>query len=528
MATGKIISISTDTINIQFPKGSRPSLDTILKADGAVLSTEAIINDEVIKAIILHQDKKLTVNSKVTSTGKPLMAPVGEKALGRIFNVLGEPLDHKPLPKGLKREPVHIFKKQEKGFSKKEKVLQTGIKAIDFFLPIVQGDKIGLFGGAGVGKTIIIKELINNISNLKEMHNTVSILTGVGERSREGEELYRELIETKLIDKVMLYFAQMNETPAARMKIIYPAITSAEYFRDESKKDVLVFVDNIYRFTQAGAELSSSLGKIPSQSGYQPTLMTEISNIQERLSNSENGSITSFQTVFVPADDITDPAAVAIFSHLDSSLVLDRKIASAGRYPAIDPLASSSNNAQASIIGERHFNALVSTKKILQRYEELEDLLAILGTDGISEDDLKIVTRARQLQNYFTQNLFTASTFNQREGQLVTLETTISSVEAIIEGKYDSLAPQLFLYIKDVKELDGRLKKEEQEKSEEDKLKEETLSKKEKKLEAKRQKKLEKANRKAEKSETQPQEENEDSPEEPEEQEDDSEGEDKK
>lgn len=491
MITGKIISISTDTIDIQFPKGKMPSLGSILETKGATLSTEALLSDHVVKAIILHQDGKLKVNEKVTSKDQPLMAPVGQKALGRIFNVLGQPIDNKPEPKGLKREPVTIFKKHEKGFSIKEKVLQTGVKAIDFFLPIVQGDKIGLFGGAGVGKTIIIKELINNISKLKEMHNTVSILTGVGERSREGEELYRELIEAKLLDKVMLYFAQMNETPASRMKIIYPAITSAEYFRDKEKKDVLVFVDNIYRFTQAGAELSSSLGKIPSQSGYQPTLMTEISNVQERLSNSENGSITSFQTVFVPADDITDPAAVAIFSHLDSSLVLDRRIASAGRYPAIDPLASSSNNAQASIIGDRHFQALVSVKKILQRYDELEDLLAILGTDGISEEDLKIVSRARQLQNYFTQNLFTAASFNQRDGQFVPLETTISSVEAIMEGKYDSLQPQLFLYIKDVKELDGKLKQDKKENNSEEDMK--NMSRHERKLEAKRLKKEEKA-----------------------------------
>lgn len=498
MVNGKIISISTDTIDVQFSKGKLPSLGTVINADGAVLSVETLVNDTTVKAIILHQEKKLKVNAKVTSKNLPLMAPVGAKALGRIFNVLGEAIDHKPLPKDLKREPVTIFKKQEKGFSTKDKVLQTGIKAIDFFIPIVQGDKIGLFGGAGVGKTLVIKELINNVSKLKEMHNTVSILTGVGERSREGEELYRELIEANLLNKVMLYFAQMNETPASRMKIIYPAITSAEYFRDKEKKDVLVFIDNIYRFTQAGAELSSSLGKVPSQSGYQPTLMTEISNVQERLSNSQNGSITSFQTVFVPADDITDPAAVAIFSHLDSSLVLDRRIASSGRYPAIDPLASSSNNAQVSIIGDRHFAALVKVKKMLQRYEELEDLLAILGTDGISEEDLKIVTRARILQNYFTQNLFTAATFTQKEGQFVNLETTLSSVEAILEGKYDEVAPESFLYIKSVKEVDSELsaiKKEEENSSVSLNQK---LSRKERRLAAKQEKEKKKAQAKIE------------------------------
>lgn len=494
---GKIMRISTDIIDVKFPKSELPSIGTILKTkDDNVLSVETIIDATTVRTVVLKQSGKFYVNQAVTSTKKPLMAPVGEKALGRIFDVMGDVIDGKAAPKGVKYEPVTVFKKIEKGFFQKDKVLQTGIKAIDFFIPIMQGDKIGLFGGAGVGKTLIIKELINNVTKAKDQKGAVSILTGVGERSREGEELYHELEQANLLKDVMLYFAQMNETPGARMKVIYPAITSAEYFRDVEKRNVLMFVDNIYRFTQAGSELSSSLGKIPSQSGYQPTLMTEISNVQERLSNSHNGSITSFQTVFVPADDITDPAAVAVFSHLDGSLVLDRKIAAAGRYPAIDPLASSSSNAQVSIIGERHHDALVAVKAHLQRYEELEDLLIVLGTDGISAADLQIVNRARKLQNFFTQNLFTAEEFTQEAGQFVKLESTLESVEAILQGKVDEIEAHEFLYIKDVKHLVERV---EAAKAEKAKANVE-LSKKERKQKAKEEKKHEKEAKKVKKA----------------------------
>ncbi|MCK5807114.1 MAG: F0F1 ATP synthase subunit beta, partial [Mycoplasmataceae bacterium] len=332
---GKIIRLVSDIIFVKFPKGKVPAIGTILiTKTGSVLSTSVALDDQVVKAIIIKKDSKLSIDEVVTSTGKPLQAPVGKEALGRIFNVLGDPIDGKPKAKNIKYENVSIKKSIKKGFTQKEKRLNTGIKAIDFFVPILEGDKIGLFGGAGVGKTLVIKELINNIAKNAKNKKYNSIFTGIGERSREGEELYRELKESKLIDSIMLYFAQMNETPGARMNIIYSAITSAEYFRDVLKQDTLMFIDNIYRFTQAGSELSSSLGNIPSQSGYQPTLMTEISNVQERLSNSQTGSITSFETVFVPADDITDPATVNIFSHLDGSLVLDRAIAAAGRYPA--------------------------------------------------------------------------------------------------------------------------------------------------------------------------------------------------
>lgn len=447
----KVISVSSDVIDVQFTKSTLPSIGTILKTkSNSILSTEMIISDTSVRAIIISGGENIEIGEEVKSTNKPLQAPIGKKSLGRIFNVMGETIDGKPASKDQKYQDVKIYKTVNKGFTKKDRQLITGIKAIDFFIPVMEGDKIGMFGGAGVGKTLVIKELINNITKSNKKFN--SIFTGIGERSREGEELYRELVESKLIDSTMLYFAQMNDQPGARMKVIYSAITSAEYFRDEMKEDTLMFIDNIYRFTQAGSELSSSLGNIPSQSGYQPTLMTEISNVQERLSNSQTGSITSFQTVFVPADDITDPATVNIFSHLDGSLVLDRAIAAAGRYPAISPLQSSSNNLNISLVGERHMNAVMETKKYLQRFEELEDLLAILGLDGVSEEDRMIVARARKLLNFFTQSFFTAEDLTTRKGQFIDLEDTIDGVERIISGEFDDIDPSEFLYISTVDE----------------------------------------------------------------------------
>ncbi len=452
--TGKISKISSDVINIKFNSSNTPTIGTLLTTkNGVVLSIEAIKNDSEVIAIIIKENGALEINGEVTVSEKGLRTPVGKHALGRIFNVLGEPIDEKPIHKDQVYDEVTVFKKQKKGFISKSIRMYTGIKVIDFFIPILEGDKIGMFGGAGVGKTLVIKEIISNITKNSKKKTFSSIFAGIGERSREGEELYRELQQSGLIDDVILYFAQMNETPGARMKLIYSAITSAEYFRDVMKQDSLVFIDNIYRFTQAGAELSSSLGNIPSQSGYQPTLMTEISNAQERLSNSSNGSITSFQTVFVPADDITDPAVVNIFSHLDGSLVLDRAIASQGKYPAINPLASSSSNLNPQVVGERHSKAVLDVKYHLQRFEELEDLLAILGAEGLSLEDRLIVERARKLSNFFTQNFQTAKEFTQRNGDWVKLEDVISGVERIMSGEFDESEPTDFLYISSVDQV---------------------------------------------------------------------------
>ena len=469
---GKIIEISADVIKISFPISNTPSIESILKShSGSILSVEFISDEGVVSAIVLKQGKQLEINEKVTIIQKQLMAPVGKNALGRIFNVLGQVIDNIPEPKDFEKREVSIYSKAKKDFIIKQEIFETGIKAIDFFIPILKGNKIGLFGGAGIGKTVLIKEIINSFTKKEkeEVKNAISIFTGIGERSREGEELYRELKDSKFLKQIIMFFAQMNETAGARMKVIYPAITTAEYFRDEMKNDVLMFIDNIYRFSQAGSELSSSLGKIPSQSGYQPTLVTEISNIQERLSNSQNGTITSFQTIFVPADDITDPAATAVFSHLDGSLVLDRKIASSGKYPAINPLTSSSNNINEDVLTKEHIKTLAKVKRYLQRYEELEDLLTILGKEGISQEDLIIIERARKLQNFFTQNFFTTEKLTMAKGQFVGLKETIASVSRILEGEFDDLEAQDFLYIGSVEDLIEKVTKNSEEKTQDNK-----------------------------------------------------------
>lgn len=476
---GKVINIFSDVIDVEFQPGNLPYVGQILRInDQIILSVEMIISETIVRTIILKQKGELAINQEVINSHHKLEAPIDKKALGRMFNVLGQTTDHLETKAPLKMAEIQIKGAEKKNFTHHNTLLETGIKAIDFFIPTFQGDKIGLFGGAGVGKTLIMKELINNITSI-EANNTISILVGIGERSREGQELYEELQTSQLLQKSILFFAQMNESAGARMKIIYPAITTAEYFRDQQKNDVLMFIDNIYRFTQAGSEISSALERIPSQSGYQPTLQTEIFNVQERLSNSENGSITSFQTVFVPADDITDPAATTVFSHLDSSIVLDRKIASMGYYPAIDLLASNSSNARRDVISLEHLTALIATKKCLQRLEELEDILAILGKDGLSQADLNTVKRARLLQAFFTQNFHVAADFTQREGVFVSLVETIESVQLILDGKLDHFEPNALMYIGSVlKLLDSNKANQENEIKPKTKLKKRKKSKK--------------------------------------------------
>ena len=494
----KIIRITSDVIDVKFPSRQLPAIGTILtnKSKDLVLSCEIALSENVMRTIIIKSNGQPQIGEEIKDTKKPLQAPVGKNAIGRIYDVLGNPIDGKA-KSNIKYEPVSVFARKKKAFTVKENRLETGIKAIDFFVPIIEGDKIGMFGGAGVGKTLIIKELIHNISTSEKKKTYNTIFTGIGERSREGEELYRELKEAKLLDTTSLFFAQMNEYPGARMKVIYSAITMAEYFRDKMKQDTLMFIDNIYRFTQAGAELSSSLGHIPSQSGYQATLMTEISNVQERLSNAKTGSITSFQTVFVPADDITDPATVNIFSHLDGSIVLDRAIAAAGRYPAIDPLQSSSSNLQINLVGEDHVRAVMEVKNHLQRYNDLEDLLAILGMDGISDEDRMIVERARKLQNFFTQNFKTAEEFTQKKGDFIPLKQTIEGVRAIMDGKLDRIEESEFLYIGNVNEL---IKKNEEIIASEQKVDLSAMTKKELKKYKKQERKEAKKKIKAEKT----------------------------
>lgn len=452
---GKIIRTTSDVYDIKFDSSFTPQMGTLAWTETSknYLMLERALGNGEFRAVVIMKGAGIIIGEDVTTENKFLQAPVGAEALGRVYNVLGQPIDGLPLNNNTKFADVYVYQRKNKRFITKQHVLRTGIKAIDFFLPSFKGDKIGIFGGAGVGKTLVIKEIINNtiMKNNDDSKNVRTIIAGIGERSREGEELYTEIKEAKLLDKVMLYFAQMNETPGARMKLIYSAITSAEYFRDVSKEDTIMFIDNIYRFVQAGSELSASLGNIPSESGYQPTLMTEISNVQERLSNTADGTITTFQTVFVPADDITDPSTVGTFSHLDSSFVLDREIAASGRYPAIDILQSNSTNLSADKISDRHLRAVKEAKRHIQKFKELEYIIAILGKDGLSNDDLKIVERARLLLSFFTQNLFMAEEYTQRKGDFVLLEDTIESVESILRGELDKYDPSELLYISTVK-----------------------------------------------------------------------------
>ena len=456
--TGKIIKITSDVIDVKFTGNKVPLIGTIVKTkSGVILMVEAVLSSQVVQTVIIRANSPLSINEIVTSDNKPPLIPAGLNAMGRLFDMLGNPIDGEPKPKA-EYIPVERNKNIDRKFLTAFKPIKTGIKAIDFFVPTLEGNKIGMFGGAGVGKTLVIKELINNVK-FDGTTDHKSFFVGIGERSREGEELFNELKESKLIDQVQLFFAQMNEAPGARMNIIYSAITAAEYLRDVEKISSLMFIDNIYRFVQAGSELSSALGNIPSQSGYQPTLMTEISNVQERLTGTKNGSITSFQTIFVPADDITDPAAVSIFSHLDGSIVLDRNIAALGKYPAMDLLASSSQNTTIDLVGERHVSALLEVKRHLQRYRDLEDLIVILGQDSLSDEDKKIVLRARILANYFTQNFFVAEEFTQRPGDFVELADVISDVEKIMNGDYDEHDPTEFLYISTLKDINKKVKK---------------------------------------------------------------------
>lgn len=456
---GKVIALTNDVIDIEFAKGKTPQIGTILKTEtDAILSVESILDSATVRTVVISQSANVALGEKAFSTKKPLQAPVGAEVLGRLFNVFGQPIDGKELSKKQKFEDVEVVRKgNKKEFILKDKKVATGIKVVDFFLPILEGDKMGMFGGAGVGKTLVIKEIINNLTTRKQ--NANSIFVGIGERSREGEELYRELYESNLIDKVALVFAQMNDTPGARMKVIYSALTMAEHFRDVMKQNTYMFIDNVYRYIQAGSEISSSLGRINAQSGYQPTLASEISVVQERIANSKNGTITAFETVFVPADDITDPAVVAVFSHLDGTLVLDRKIAAEGKYPAISPLKSTSNNLTEELVGKRHMKAVADAKRYLQRYDELVDLIAVLGQESLSQEDKNVVHRARIISNFFTQNFFVAEQFTQKPGSFVRVEDVIDGVERIIKGEFDVLNPTDFLYIATVEDVKEKLDK---------------------------------------------------------------------
>ena len=445
--TGKITQVIGAVLDIKFSLGVLPEINDaveIRRKDGSRLVAEVAqhLGDDIVKCIAMGPTDGLVRGMDVIATGGPITVPVGEVTLGRIFNVLGEPIDNKPMPENVKRDPIHRKAPTFAEQSTETEVLETGIKVVDLLCPYQKGGKIGLFGGAGVGKTVLIQELIRNIAT---EHGGYSVFTGVGERTREGNDLYREMSESGVIEKTAMVFGQMNEPPGARMRVGLTGLTIAENFRDQGGKDVLLFIDNIFRFTQAGSEVSALLGRVPSAVGYQPTLQTEMGALQERITSTKNGSITSVQAVYVPADDLTDPAPATTFAHLDATTVLSRAIVEQGIYPAVDPLESTSRILDPRVVGEEHYQVARGVQEILQRYKELQDIIAILGMDELSEDEKLLVARARKVQRFLSQPFFVAEQFTGTTGRYVPLAETIQGFKEILEGKYDDIPEGMFL-----------------------------------------------------------------------------------
>ena len=445
--TGKITQIIGAVLDIKFTEGHLPSIYEaihITRKNGELLVVEVAqhLGDETVRCIAMGPTDGLVRGMEAVATGAPISVPVGEETLGRIFNVTGDPIDNKPAPAGAKKMPIHREAPSFEEQSTSAEVLETGIKVVDLLCPYQKGGKIGLFGGAGVGKTVLIQELIRNIAT---EHGGYSVFTGVGERTREGNDLYHEMQESGVINKTTMVFGQMNEPPGARMRVGLTGLTMAENFRDEGGKDVLLFIDNIFRFTQAGSEVSALLGRMPSAVGYQPTLQTEMGALQERITSTKNGSITSVQAVYVPADDLTDPAPATTFAHLDATTVLSRSIVELGIYPAVDPLESTSRILDPRIVGEEHYAVARGVQEILQKYKELQDIIAILGRDELSEEDKLIVSRARKVQRFLSQPFFVAVQFTGVDGRYVPLSETIRGFREILEGKHDDIPESCFL-----------------------------------------------------------------------------------
>ena len=445
--TGKITQVIGAVLDIKFSQGVLPEINDaveIRRQDGSKLVAEVAqhLGDDIVKCIAMGPTDGLVRGMEAIATGGPITVPVGEVTLGRIFNVLGDPIDNKPMPENVERDPIHLKAPTFAEQSTETEVLETGIKVVDLLCPYQKGGKIGLFGGAGVGKTVLIQELIRNIAT---EHGGYSVFTGVGERTREGNDLYREMSESGVIEKTAMVFGQMNEPPGARMRVGLTGLTIAENFRDRGGKDVLLFIDNIFRFTQAGSEVSALLGRVPSAVGYQPTLQTEMGALQERITSTKNGSITSVQAVYVPADDLTDPAPATTFAHLDATTVLSRAIVEQGIYPAVDPLESTSRILDPRVVGEEHYKVARGVQEILQRYKELQDIIAILGMDELSEDEKLLVARARKVQRFLSQPFFVAEQFTGTEGRYVPLAETIQGFKEILEGKYDDIPEGMFL-----------------------------------------------------------------------------------
>ncbi|MCD8068442.1 MAG: F0F1 ATP synthase subunit beta [Lachnospiraceae bacterium] len=444
---GRVTQIIGAVLDVKFSQGGLPGINeaiTIQRKDGTSLTVEVAqhLGDDVVRCIAMGPTDGLVRGMEAVATGAPITVPVGENTLGRIFNVLGKAIDDKPEPTGVTYEPIH---KPAPAFAEQStdtELLETGIKVIDLLCPYQKGGKVGLFGGAGVGKTVLIQELIRNIAT---EHGGYSVFTGVGERTREGNDLYHEMTESGVIDKTTMVFGQMNEPPGARMRVGLTGLTMAEYFRDKGGKDVLLFIDNIFRFTQAGSEVSALLGRMPSAVGYQPTLATEMGALQERITSTKSGSITSVQAVYVPADDLTDPAPATTFAHLDATTVLSRSIVEMGIYPAVDPLESTSRILDPRVVGEEHYRVARGVQEILQRYKELQDIIAILGMDELSESDRVLVARARKVQRFLSQPFFVAEQFTGTSGKYVPISETIRGFSEILEGKHDDIPESHFI-----------------------------------------------------------------------------------
>lgn len=460
ISKGSVSQVMGPVVDVRFEEGSLPAIYNALTMQNGdkTLTVEVAqhIGDNTARCIAMASTDGLKRGTAVTDTGKAISVPVGRETLGRIFNVLGNTVDNKPDPEVPERWNIHRPSPEYSELSTSTEIFETGIKVIDLICPYSKGGKIGLFGGAGVGKTVLIMELINNIA---KQHGGLSVFTGVGERTREGNDLYNEMKESGVLSNTTLVYGQMNEPPGARMRVALSGLTMAEYFRDEEGQDVLLFIDNIFRFTQAGSEVSALLGRMPSAVGYQPTLANEMGTLQERITSTKKGSITSIQAVYVPADDLTDPAPATTFAHLDATTVLSRSIASQGIYPAVDPLESTSRILSPEILGEEHYGVAREVQRILQRYQELMDIIAIMGMDELSDEDKLLVQRARKIQRFLSQPFFVSEKFTGIEGTYVPLSETIRGFKEIIEGKHDDLPESAFLFVGTIDEAVAKAKK---------------------------------------------------------------------
>ena len=461
--TGTVIQIMGPVLDIRFAEDSLPNLLDAIEVDQGdhkiVAEVEQHIGDNVVRCVAMSSTDGLRRGAEAVNTGRPISVPVGEACLGRVFNLLGNPIDEgKDLPEGMERWPIHRPAPSYEEQQTSTEILETGIKVVDLICPYAKGGKIGLFGGAGVGKTGLIMELINNVA---KAHGGISVFTGVGERTREGNDLYNEMIGSGVINKTAMVYGQMNEPPGARMRVGLSGLTMAEYFRDVKHQDVLLFIDNIFRFTQAGSEVSALLGRMPSAVGYQPTLATEMGALQERITSTKNGSITSVQAVYVPADDYTDPAPATTFAHLDATTALDRSIASLGIYPAVDPLSSTSRILSPEIVGREHYETARDVQRMLQRYKELQDIIAIMGMEELSEEDKLTVNRARKVQRFLSQPFAVAEQFTGYEGKYVPLKETIRGFREIIDGKHDDIPESYFLFAGTIDEVVAKFRESE-------------------------------------------------------------------